>query len=40
MIIGYERVSTTDQDTALQIDALTAAGCERIYQGFWVLIPI
>lgn len=32
MIIGYARVSTTDQDTALQIDALTAVGCERIYQ--------
>lgn len=32
MIIGYARVSTTDQDTALQIDALNASGCERIYQ--------
>jgi len=32
MIIGYARVSTTDQDTALQIDALNAASCERIYQ--------
>jgi DNA invertase Pin-like site-specific DNA recombinase len=30
-IIGYERVSTTMQDTALQTDALVAAGCERIY---------
>tara|TARA_R110001592_G_C13188405_1_gene751978 strand:- start:2044 stop:2601 length:558 start_codon:yes stop_codon:yes gene_type:complete len=32
MIIGYARVSTADQNTALQIDALTAAGAERIYQ--------
>jgi DNA invertase Pin-like site-specific DNA recombinase len=32
MIIGYARVSTTDKDTALQIDTLNAAGCERIYQ--------
>ena len=32
MIIGYARVSTIDQDTALQSDALTAAGCERIFE--------
>jgi DNA invertase Pin-like site-specific DNA recombinase len=29
--LGYARVSTTDQDAALQIDALTGAGCFRIF---------
>lgn len=29
--LGYARVSTRDQDAALQHDALTAAGCERIF---------
>ena len=31
MIIGYARVSTAEQDPALQLDALTAADAERIY---------
>lgn len=32
MLVGYARVSTSQQDTALQRDALNAAGCERIYE--------
>jgi DNA invertase Pin-like site-specific DNA recombinase len=32
MQIGYARVSTDDQDTAAQVAALRAAGCERIYR--------
>lgn len=32
MIIGYARVSATDQDPDLQLDALARAKCERIYQ--------
>jgi DNA invertase Pin-like site-specific DNA recombinase len=31
MLIGYARVSTDDQDSALQRDALTKAGCEKIF---------
>jgi DNA invertase Pin-like site-specific DNA recombinase len=32
MLIGYARVSTQDQNLDLQIDALTKAGCEKLYQ--------
>lgn len=31
-LIGYARVSTAEQDTALQTDALNQAGCERVFQ--------
>ncbi len=31
-LIGYARVSTAEQDTKLQTDALQAAGCERIFE--------
>lgn len=31
-LIGYARVSTAEQDTALQADALRNAGCERVFE--------
>lgn len=32
MLIGYARVSTQDQDTALQLDALAKLGCSTVFQ--------
>ena len=31
-VVGYARVSTSDQDVALQLDALRGAGVERIFK--------
>lgn len=31
-MVGYARVSTVEQDTALQLDALQRAGVKRVYQ--------
>lgn len=33
MLIGYVRVSTNDQNTDLQLNALNCAECDRIFEG-------
>jgi Resolvase, N terminal domain len=32
MLVGYMRVSTSEQNLALQRDVLEGAGCERLYE--------
>ena len=32
MLIGYMRISTSDQETSLQEDALKKAGCQKIFK--------
>jgi DNA invertase Pin-like site-specific DNA recombinase len=32
VLIGYARVSTAEQGTVLQTDALRKAGCERVFE--------
>jgi DNA invertase Pin-like site-specific DNA recombinase len=31
MMLGYARVSTSEQDTGARVSALESAGCEKIF---------
>lgn len=31
MLVGYARVSTTDQDLTIQLEKLSGAGCEKVF---------
>ena len=31
-LVGYARISTSEQDMALQFDALATAGCAQVFQ--------
>ncbi len=33
MFVGYARVSTLEQNISLQLDALSQAGCEKVFPG-------
>ena len=39
MLIGYSRVSTTDQNLDLQTDALTKVGCDKIFRDVATAVP-
>jgi resolvase-like protein len=39
MLVGYARVSTTDQNLALQRDALKAAGCRNVFTDHGIGLP-
>jgi DNA invertase Pin-like site-specific DNA recombinase len=39
MLVGYTRVSTTDENLALQRDALKAAGCRNVFTDHGIGLP-
>jgi hypothetical protein len=40
MLIDYPRVSTTEQETAVQTAALKSAGCEKIFREKGIRRPV